>query len=306
MPYPNEHSCRLKHPADFKPGSFVRSTRKHDGKPYAVIQGRLKGDGVLTDQAYRYPIGDWTEAEGRDHCEDHEGILFEPAEPDPERSRDATDPLPISEGLETRAFAISEIRAEDGAEDRGPMITGHAAVFNQESDRLYGFVEIVEPGAFTKTLKESDTRALWQHDPKYVLGRRANGTLRVTEDKTGLAFEIDPPPTAWAADALVSIDRGDVNQASFQFRTIRDTWDKPEGGQVTRRLIEVELIEISPVTFPAYPQTTAQVRAIVLQMSDDPTLAPPEAGHPGATGESDRQVPIDIQRRRLDVAEAQF
>ena len=41
-PYPNEHACRLKDPADFQADSFRRTKRKHDGKEYSIIMGRLK------------------------------------------------------------------------------------------------------------------------------------------------------------------------------------------------------------------------------------------------------------------------
>jgi hypothetical protein len=79
-PYPNEHACRLRDPGDFQEGSFKRVTREHEGKRYAVIMGRLVGEETLTEQAYRYPIKDWEEAEARKHCASHEG-RFEAAVP---------------------------------------------------------------------------------------------------------------------------------------------------------------------------------------------------------------------------------
>ncbi len=79
MPYPNEHSCRLRDPGDFQADSFRRMSRESDGKRYDAIMGRLKGEDTMTDQAYRYPKDTWTEAEARKHCKEHDGILFEPA-----------------------------------------------------------------------------------------------------------------------------------------------------------------------------------------------------------------------------------
>lgn len=73
MPYPNEHSCRLREPGDFQADSFRRTRREHEGKPYDVIMGRLKGDDNMTDQAYRYPKRTWSAADARRHCEDHDG-----------------------------------------------------------------------------------------------------------------------------------------------------------------------------------------------------------------------------------------
>jgi len=74
-PFPNEHSCRLKDPKDFKPESFRRTTRKHNGKEYSVIMGRLKGETTMTEQAYRYNKKIWTASEAKSHCKDHKGTF---------------------------------------------------------------------------------------------------------------------------------------------------------------------------------------------------------------------------------------
>lgn len=79
MPYPNEHACRLRQPGEFKEGSFRRVTRTHEGKSYAIIMGRLKGDDTMTEQAYRYPKGSWSASAARAHCRSHDGKGFEPA-----------------------------------------------------------------------------------------------------------------------------------------------------------------------------------------------------------------------------------
>jgi HK97 family phage prohead protease len=72
-PYPNEHACRLRDPADFQEDSFRRVSRKHDGKEYHVIMGRLEGEDTMTEQAYRYSIDVWEADEARAHCADHNG-----------------------------------------------------------------------------------------------------------------------------------------------------------------------------------------------------------------------------------------
>ena len=152
-----------------------------------------------------------------------------------------------------------EIRAETGD---SPKIKGYAAVFNQWSEDLGGFREIVKPGAFKKTIKEADVKALFNHDPNFVLGRNTSGTLALAEDSKGLAIEIDPPDTQWARDLVTSIDRGDIDQMSFGFRTVKDKWIDEKDEQLQRELLEVELYDVSPVTFPAYPQTTVGIRSI--------------------------------------------
>lgn len=164
--------------------------------------------------------------------------------------------------LEHRAFAF-EVRADGEA----PRISGHAAVFNSRSEELAGgFREEIAPGAFKKTLQESDIRAIWNHDTNIVLGRKKAGTLTLSEDERGLAVEITPPETQLVRDMVMEpIRRGDVDQMSFAFRTVRDSWDvdrttKPE--TIVRTLHEVRLYEVSPVTFPAYPQTDVSARAL--------------------------------------------
>lgn len=78
-PYPNEHACRLVDPGKFAGGTFRTTERKHEGKTYRVIMGKLKGKSTMTEQAYRYPKDDWKAADARAHCKSHDGILFEPA-----------------------------------------------------------------------------------------------------------------------------------------------------------------------------------------------------------------------------------
>jgi len=78
-PYPTEHSCRLVDPKKFKEDSFRRTSRKSDGKTYHIISGRLKGKTTMTEQGYRYPKDTWSASQAKKHCNDHDGIRFEPA-----------------------------------------------------------------------------------------------------------------------------------------------------------------------------------------------------------------------------------
>lgn len=156
--------------------------------------------------------------------------------------------------LETRPVAMMEVREQGGRQ----VIAGYAAVFNQPTQLAPGINEVVALGAFAESLaNDGDVRALWNHDTGLVLGRTKAGTLRVYEDPIGLAFEVVPPDTTWARDALVTMARGDVNQMSFGF-TVPGGGDKWEGN--TRILKRVNLMEVSVVAFPAYPQTSATVQ----------------------------------------------
>ncbi|HLD93920.1 MAG TPA: HK97 family phage prohead protease [Anaerolineales bacterium] len=161
----------------------------------------------------------------------------------------------VPDELERRAFAVNEFRVEQ--RDGKPIIEGHAAVFNQKAD-IFGFTEEIAPGAFRDSIGTDDIRALFNHDSNFVLGRNRAKTLELSEDEHGLFISNRPPDTQWARDLLVSLQRGDISQMSFGFRTIEDEW-KTVDGMPHRTLKRVQLFDVSPVTFPAYPQTDVGV-----------------------------------------------
>ena len=162
--------------------------------------------------------------------------------------------------MERRNFPVDEIRVVR-AEDTPPKIAGHAEVFNSLSEDLGGFREKINPGAFAKAINKDDIRALFNHDSNHVLGRNKAGKLRLAEDNKGLAVEIDPPDTQTGRDLMVSIERGDINQMSFGFRVLKQEWDE-SGDEVIRTLKEVDLFDVSPVTFPANLNTNVGVREL--------------------------------------------
>ena len=154
------------------------------------------------------------------------------------------------EGLEVRA-----------AEDEPTRLVGYAAMFGELSEDLGGFRERVAPGAFSKGLGAADVRALFNHDETLILGRTKAKTLSIAEDERGLRVEVTPPDTQAARDVIESVRRGDVDQMSFGFRTIKDDWEEVDG-ELIRTLVEVRLFDVSPVVFPAYPQTDIAVRSM--------------------------------------------
>jgi HK97 family phage prohead protease len=164
--------------------------------------------------------------------------------------------------MEIRTLPLEELRINNLEEKR--YIEGHAAVFDSWSETLGGifpFKEKVRKGAFSQTIEKDDIRALFNHDPNYVLGRNKAGTLELKEDETGLYVRIIPPDTQAARDLITSIERGDINQMSFGFTVEEEKWDTVEGIDV-RELRKVKLFDVSPVTFPAYPSTDVGVRAM--------------------------------------------
>lgn len=160
---------------------------------------------------------------------------------------------------ERRSFAGDvEIRMIDGAR----VAVGYAAKFGTRSADLGGFVEQIAPTAFTKTVMESDVRALRDHDPSRLLGRTGAGTLRLFGDSVGLRYEIDLPDTQEGRDTALLLERGDLFGSSFGFRTISDSWAQTETGFPLRTLTEVALRDVGPVTFPAYAATEAALRSL--------------------------------------------
>lgn len=173
--------------------------------------------------------------------------------------------------------------AAEGERGGAPMFRGHAAVFDSESEDLGGFVETIARGAFRRALAdEPDVRALFNHDSNYVLGRTTNGTLRLGEDPRGLVAEFEAPDTQYARDLRELVKRGDVNQMSFAFTVARDDWRERPDGTIHRRVLEVDrLYDVSLVTTPAYPETSAEsVRETTVAPESRPE--PPAEGVAGA------------------------
>lgn len=155
--------------------------------------------------------------------------------------------------------AYGSIRLVDG---RNRQIRGMAIVFNQLSEELGFFREKIAPDAVDRTLRNGlDVRALVDHDPSKILGRTKAGTLRLDKTAQGLQVTIDPPDTTAARDILESIARGDVSGMSFGFRTLEDQWDQ-KTDPPTRTVLDMEMFDVSIVTYPAYPQTDVALRSL--------------------------------------------
>ena len=161
---------------------------------------------------------------------------------------------------EKRIFTLSNIEIRAGTEGSSQVTEGYASIF--DSPTMIGdmFQETIAKGAFAKSLTgKADVRALFNHNWDYVLGRTKSGTLTLDEDEKGLKFRVTPPDTSWAKDLMISMQRGDINQCSFGFQVVRDSWNwDVEPAQ--RTIQEVKLYEISIVSLPAYEDTEAYVR----------------------------------------------
>jgi HK97 family phage prohead protease len=153
----------------------------------------------------------------------------------------------------TIAYSNLEVRAEN----EGRTIVGYAAVWDSPSEFM-GFTEYVKRGAFSKTLNDgADVRLLIDHEG-VPLARSKSGTLALEEDERGLRVEAElDPANPDAARIISAMKRGDLSQMSFAFRTVKDSWNND---RTVRELREVQLYDVSVVTFPAYEQTVAELR----------------------------------------------
>ena len=222
----------------------------------ANIKACQTGIGVLNGGMGGTTIPDADKQGVWDHLAAH--IKDAELEPAPMRS--------LPSGREIRSFEIAELRVDQ--EDGKPRIRGYAAVFDKWSEPIMGlFKEKISADAFSKAIAKDDVRALFNHDPNYVLWRTKNGTLTLQEDKKGLYMEADPPDTQWARDLQISIGRGDITQMSFAFEVDEDEWNT----DYTERNIKSfkRLYDVSPVTFPAYPQTSVKVRCAMTEAGLD-------------------------------------
>jgi HK97 family phage prohead protease len=179
--------------------------------------------------------------------------------------------------IERRSLAIDEVesavpllavesRSEDDGSER-EYIVGYAAKFGVLSLELEGsFIERIDPGAFGIVAERRgrrrplETRALWNHDANYPLARYP-GTLSLKVDEVGLRYEFPVPDTSYGRDIASNIRAGIVKGSSFSFTVPSggDAWSVEDGRSV-RVINRIDsLLDVGPVTFPAYPDADVKV-----------------------------------------------
>lgn len=153
--------------------------------------------------------------------------------------------------------ALHEVRADI----QGNRLVGHASVFGQET-RIRDFYEQVMPSFFDRVLRERQDTVMQVNHDGLPIARTTSGTLKLSKDSTGLAFEADLADTSLGRDVRVLAERGDLNAMSFGFVVAEDAWSVRKDGAQLRSLLEAErLFDISPVTFAAYAGTDLALRA---------------------------------------------
>ncbi|MFF9714818.1 HK97 family phage prohead protease [Streptomyces sp. NPDC014603] len=184
-------------------------------------------------------------------------------------------PATLTSTEERRRLALDAAAVAIRAADGGDRFGGYASVFNSRTaignPLRWGFYEEIAPGAFSKTLDEGDARMLIDHDSYYVVSRMSAGTLALSEDDKGLLVDsaLDEE-LSYVRDLKANLRNGNITGMSFGFYVIKDEWNSEtlevEGAdpvEVDVRVIrEVRLVEVSAVTFPAYPETEAELKAV--------------------------------------------
>lgn len=146
-------------------------------------------------------------------------------------------------------------------QDDDKYIEGYFIRFNEETKLWKDAFEEVDPGAVDDSLKNNDIRCLFNHDTSIVLGRTGNGTLELKKDSIGVFGRVKINPNdKQALDIYARIERGDINACSFGFNIINEEIQNRDDGTVKFILKKIDLHEVSPVTFPAYPTTSIQAR----------------------------------------------
>jgi HK97 family phage prohead protease/HK97 family phage major capsid protein len=159
---------------------------------------------------------------------------------------------------------VSEVRA---ASDDTLTVSGYAAMFDDITDLGY-FKERIARGAFDGVM-EDDVRLLINH-AGVPLARTTNGTLDLEVDETGLRYTARLADTTEGRDLYKLIKRGDISQSSFAFTIAEEDYDRKANLRTITKM--GSLLDVSPVTYPAYPTTTvaARMKAQQEERSIDP------------------------------------
>jgi len=157
-----------------------------------------------------------------------------------------------------------EIRSQNTevrAAKEGRTISGYALVFDQETDMGY-YRERIDRQAL-KEANMDDVRALFNHNSDYVLARTASNTLVLEVDDKGLRYEFEAPNTTAGNDVLEMVRRGDLSGSSFAFFVRGDKWDEKDRDTPLRTITDIsEMLDVGPVTYPAYTQTSVTARSV--------------------------------------------
>ena len=198
------------------------------------------------------------------------------------RKQENKDKAATAENINVRFFDIKH-RSEERMDGEKPkkVIGGLASVYDKYTDMGW-HLEVVRRGFFDE-IDTTQTAALKNHDPNLILGRTANGTLKLTDTPDGYDYEAIVPDTQVGRDTYAEVSGGYIYQSSFAFTVKERIWREVDrsklagmvdekildrisyGGKVDiRELVKGDkLYDVSPVTFPAYGEATSEARSLI-------------------------------------------
>lgn len=202
--------------------------------------------------------------------------------------------------LERRLIPDSPALSVKEDQNGRTVIRGYAALYDTDSQPLGPandkFIERIKPGAFDGVIRSNpDVFARYNHER--LLGRTVSGTLRLSLDDRGLAYEIDPKPAD--ADVVQSLERGDLRGSSFAFFSAKSSsrWYRDEQGRKIREIRSVDWLgDVGPVDTPAYKETEAYVSQRSLEEAA-------ELDVPQSDAEIDGTSPAEEQESRSEAEE---
>ena len=160
-----------------------------------------------------------------------------------------------------KAYMATQFQTREEQESGDLILSGYFIKFDEETELWPGYFEVIKREGVEKAIKDADIRALFNHDHSLVLGRTGNDTVRLGVDDVGLFGDIiinkDDPQ---AVGAYARVQRGDVIGCSFGFFPIKINTEERDDGSYLDTILELEIFEVSPCTFPAYPQTEIAAR----------------------------------------------
>ena len=161
-------------------------------------------------------------------------------------------------------------RASRGDDDKLGELWGYAAVFFNRNDPGTEYdltgdgsaIERIDRRAFDRALLEGhDVRGLFNHQSENLLARVSSGTLSLSTDSVGLLYRMQLPDTQLGCDVRELVRRGDLSGSSFAFILTGARWETLDDGTEVRHIEDLDLLDVGPVTFPAYEATTAGLRS---------------------------------------------
>ena len=164
--------------------------------------------------------------------------------------------------LKNQVRSIGKLQTRDDNNETDEMkIEGYFVVFNSETKLFENYYEEISDKAFAN-IDLTDIRALADHDTAKVLGRTKSQTLKLSVDDKGLYGEITINKNdSEAVNLYERVKRGDIDQCSFGFNILNETMEQRADGTTKWTITEIELFEVSVVTFPAYSDTSVEARS---------------------------------------------